>query len=267
MLIRIVTGLPLALFAVFVTLYLPAPWFATLLMLVMLLGLYEWNNLCKQSMGWFCGAALGMVTAGWQCLSMPGVLIVTCMVLSVFWGCQIYYLKRHGLSESFSGPWNIFLGTLILSGAWGALVFAHQQPETGAWLTLGILMIVWSADSFAYFTGKFIGQRKLAPEISPGKTIEGVLGGVSGACIVALVFAHFVFQFSWSEWRLWLWLLAAFCASLISVVGDLYQSRLKRVAGVKDSGSLLPGHGGILDRIDGLTAAAPVFVSIWWFAQ
>ncbi len=265
-LIRIVTGSLLALAAVFVTLYLSTLWFAVVLMLVMLIGLNEWGQLVTQSRLWLIGAAAAMVAAGWECLYWPRVLLIVCAGLSVFWICQIYSLRQGGLSRSFSGLSGICVGALVLFGGWSALIFIHQQPDTGAQVTLGILMIVWAADGFAYFFGKMIGQRKLAPQISPNKTVEGLLGGLLGSCLVALIYAFLVFNLSWSDWQLWLWMLAAFCGCLISVVGDLYQSRLKRIAGVKDSGSLLPGHGGILDRIDGLVAAAPVFAGIWWFA-
>ncbi len=264
--VRIATGLLLALVAVLVTLYLTTPWFAAVLMLVMLIGLNEWGHLVAHSWPWVIGAAVGMIAVGWQSLFSPGFLIVVCAGLCVFWICQIHRLRYSGLSRSLSGPLGICAGALILFGCWSALVFTHQQPETGAQVTLGILLIVWSADSFAYFAGKRFGQRKLAPGISPNKTVEGLLGGVSGSCLVALLYAFFLFDLSWSDWHLWVWMLAALCGCLVSVVGDLYQSRLKRIAGVKDSGSLLPGHGGVLDRFDGLVAAAPVFAGIWWFA-
>ena len=262
---RIVTGSLLALAAVLVTLSLSTPWFAVALMLVMLLGLHEWGQLVTHSRPWFIGAVIGMIAAGWQFLFSSGVLIAVCAGLCIFWICQIHRLRYGGLSRSLSGPSGICGGALILFGCWSALVFTHQQPGTGAQVTLGILMIVWAADSFAWFSGKMFGQRKLAPGISPNKTVEGLLGGVSGSCLVALIYALLVFDWSWSDRRLWLWMLAALCSCLISVVGDLYQSRLKRIAGVKDSGSLLPGHGGVLDRFDGLVAAAPVFAGIWWF--
>ncbi len=266
MIIRIVTGLLLALVAVPVTLYLSTPWFAAALMLVMLLALHEWSHLVARSRPWFAGAAVGMVAAGWQSLFSPGVLIVVCAGLCIFWVCRIHRLRYGDRSQPALGAASICGGALILFGGWSALVFTHQQPESGARVTLGILVIVWVADSFAYFFGRMLGQRKLAPAISPNKTVEGLLAGVLGSSLAALAYAAFMLDLSWSDRNLWLWMLAALCACLISVVGDLHQSRLKRMAGVKDSGSLLPGHGGVLDRFDGLVAAAPVFAGIWWFA-
>ena len=129
-------------------------------------------------------------------------------------------------------------------------------------MVLIAIVVVWAADTFAYFTGKLFGRHKLMPSISPGKTIEGVVGGMAGAVFIAWIGARTLLNLGQSQTVAWL--SAAAAAAAISVVGDLYVSRLKRQAGVKDSGKLLPGHGGILDRIDGLIAAMPVFASVWW---
>ena len=123
---------------------------------------------------------------------------------------------------------------------------------------LYLLTLVWVADIGAYFCGRRFGKHKLAPGISPSKTWEGVFGGIGCNLIWILI----VYQLS-DGWGLTLWqfILIGLATSAISVVGDLYESVLKREAGAKDSGTLLPGHGGVLDRIDGVIAAAPVFVS------
>jgi phosphatidate cytidylyltransferase len=121
-----------------------------------------------------------------------------------------------------------------------------------------LLTLVWLADIGAYFSGRKFGRRKLAPTISPGKTWEGVYGGV-GANLVWMLLIYWLtdgFEIGLSQF-----LLIGVATVLISVVGDLFESILKREAGVKDSGKLLPGHGGILDRIDSMIAASPVFVS------
>ena len=127
-------------------------------------------------------------------------------------------------------------------------------------MVVGFLLIIWCADTFALFAGKAFGRHKLAPSISPGKTIEGVVGGAIAAVLVALIFAFVFLPFSQTE--IMAWSALAFFAALISVVGDLFESRAKRRAGAKDSGRLLPGHGGVLDRVDGLIAAAPFFAAI-----
>ena len=121
-----------------------------------------------------------------------------------------------------------------------------------------LLSLVWVADIGAYFSGRNFGKRKLAPNISPSKTWEGVAGGI----ILNLVWMLIVFQLS-GGWEIvfWQFLLIGLATSIISVVGDLYESILKREALVKDSGTLLPGHGGVLDRIDSVIAATPVFIT------
>jgi len=121
------------------------------------------------------------------------------------------------------------------------------------------LLIVWGADTFAYFAGKQWGKRKLAPKISPGKSVEGASGGIIGVLIVAVISGMAYWQFG--AWELSVWLILCVITAVISIVGDLSESKLKRAAGVKDSGTLLPGHGGMLDRIDSMLAAAPVFTT------
>ena len=136
------------------------------------------------------------------------------------------------------------------------LVYLHEVY--GAGMLLYLLSLVWIADTGAYFSGRKFGKHKLAPTISPGKTWEGLVGGL----LANLVWIISIYQLS-SGWGLGLpqFLLISLATTLISVVGDLFESILKREAGVKDSGKLLPGHGGVLDRVDSVIAAAPVFVA------
>lgn len=141
-------------------------------------------------------------------------------------------------------------GTLVLVPLYAALVLLYQATPS---LLLFVLLIVWAADIGAYFCGKKFGRVKLAPAISPGKTWEGVIGGL--LLVALLVFARsFWFETDYL-------VIIPFCLGVasISVVGDLTVSMFKRTAGVKDSGTLFPGHGGILDRVDSVAAAAPVF--------
>lgn len=118
---------------------------------------------------------------------------------------------------------------------------------------LAVLVLVWVADSAAYFVGRAWGRRRLAPSISPGKTWEGAAGGVAGALVYAIICRRFFDDPAWAPY-----LAAAALLAVISIVGDLFESAAKRRAGVKDSGALLPGHGGILDRIDSATAVLPL---------
>jgi phosphatidate cytidylyltransferase len=156
-------------------------------------------------------------------------------------------------------PWRIptvivaAAGLMALLPSWLLLAYLHNFSPNGPALVLSVLFIVWAADVGAFFCGRTFGRAKLAPKVSPGKTWEGVLGGLVGATSAA------------SLAGLWLgqsvlgWAVTGLATALASVVGDLTVSMCKRQAGVKDSGHLLPGHGGILDRIDSLTSAVPIF--------
>lgn len=142
-----------------------------------------------------------------------------------------------------------------------ALVLIREQPEQGLLLTFWAMALVWACDSAAYFTGRALGGPKLAPAISPNKTWAGFLGGVAGATLFAFVL---VWLFDLPVALAW----ATPALGALSQLGDLFESHLKRCAGVKDSGNLLPGHGGVLDRLDGLVAAAPVAaLLVLWLAR
>jgi phosphatidate cytidylyltransferase len=127
----------------------------------------------------------------------------------------------------------------------------------GSWILLFVMGLVWAADSGAYFFGKAFGKHKLAPAVSPGKTIEGMFGGLFTASLLAVAVTWFM---DFVPAKMAIVLFCSLLAVLASVLGDLTESMFKREAGIKDSGTLLPGHGGILDRIDSLTAALPVFL-------
>jgi phosphatidate cytidylyltransferase len=132
----------------------------------------------------------------------------------------------------------------------------HQQTAGPQWLMYG-LMLVWVADIGAYFSGKRFGKNKLAPAISPGKTREGLYGAVASVSVYTVIAAYYFGLDIITAANL---LLLAVVLTLVSVAGDLYESILKREHGVKDSGTILPGHGGMLDRIDSVLAAMPVFM-------
>jgi len=144
------------------------------------------------------------------------------------------------------------VGWMVLVPTW--LAAAHLQGSP--WLMLAVLLVVWIADTAAYFSGRRFGRRKLAPQISPGKTWEGVIGAFVAVLIYASV-ASFVLQPSANFCDRLVTLIFVAALTVLSMTGDLYESWIKRGAGAKDSGSLLPGHGGLLDRIDSLTAALP----------
>ncbi len=266
--IRIVTALLLAPVVILLTLSLPTHWLSVMLLAVALLGLYEWNRLTINAPALFAITAIGLATATWWLVYQAQLLFLICLFSALFWLYQTYRLSRFRLATIPHPPaqpkcrsvLHFLLGAFCLLGVWAALVLLHQQTEQGGMATVALFVMVWAADCFAYFTGKTVGKNKLAPALSPNKTVEGVVGGLFGVAVIAALFGLYLFGFSVN--RLSVWMVAALSIAVFSVVGDLYESRLKRLAGVKDSGHLLPGHGGILDRIDGLIAATPVFVTL-----
>ena len=152
-------------------------------------------------------------------------------------------------------------GYLLLVPSWAAVVHLQDAGALGLdgfWALLFVLLWVWAADTGAYFAGRAFGRHKLAPSVSPGKTIEGLVGGAALALLVAALVA----------WKgpvsadIAPLLLVALVTVIASVLGDLFESMIKRQSGIKDSGTILPGHGGMLDRIDSVTAALPVAVAM-----
>jgi phosphatidate cytidylyltransferase len=147
----------------------------------------------------------------------------------------------------------------VLLAAWSVLALLFMR--NGAWFVLSLLALVWVADISAYFAGKAFGRRKLAPRVSPGKTIEGAIAGVAAAMIWIGISSLWDGSFGHAlvaRWTLWGALPIGALLGVLSIVGDLFESLLKRRAGRKDSSSLLPGHGGVYDRIDAVLPVAPV---------
>ena len=150
----------------------------------------------------------------------------------------------------------LLAGLITLVPPWMALAWLHGHSGEGPVLTLFMLVLIWVADSGAYFAGRRWGRVKLAPHISPGKTREGVYGALAGATVCGLAMSMMQ---EFGVLHILLFTTLCIVTTVFSVVGDLFESLVKRRRGVKDSGTVLPGHGGILDRIDSLTAAAPIF--------
>lgn len=199
----------------------------------------------------------------------PGWLRILCAISLAWWCVALTWVirfeqarprvpesgGRHDAAPSRAMVGGI-AGWMVIVPAWAGLVYVHGSGEDGPSRVLLVLLVVWAADIGAYFAGRRFGVRRLAARTSPGKTVEGAAGGMAAVAILGIAAG------------LWLdlpiahaALLALLCvaAGALSVLGDLMESLVKRKSGVKDSGSILPGHGGVLDRIDSLTAAAPAF--------
>ncbi len=253
---------PLALYAVFELPVLP---FALLLDLVLLLAAWEWANLSgyqqtTERLVYVVVTALGLAGAHWlqSVLSMPLPL----GVVLLFWLVALIWVVRFPATCGWSRRWQrALVGWLVLLPCWFALVELKSLPQAELWL-LCLLLLVWGADVGAYVAGKGFGRNKLAPKVSPGKTREGLWGGLVTCAAVGLGFSVWL---ELSALSCVLLMLLAICTGFMSVLGDLFESMLKRERGIKDSSRILPGHGGILDRIDSLTAAAPFFVFWLYF--
>lgn len=190
-----------------------------------------------------------IAAAIWWCLSL--LMVISYPKTAAIWTNNKIIKSLMGLSTLIPFFW----GMLLLRS-----VNIEQDFYFGAELLMFVFALVWTADTGAYFCGKKFGKHKLAVNVSPGKTIEGFIGGLISAMLVAVFGSLF---FAIPAEKMFLFFVAAFVTTLVSALGDLNESIFKREAGLKDSGNLLPGHGGILDRIDSLTAAVPIFAVMY----
>ncbi len=269
---RIITAVILIPVFLSLIIWMPFSYVAGLLLLVMLLGSWEWGRLIGLSNPLNSLYLLILIAV---CIGSVYIGINLSLYAITFWLMAFFLLwflhqKPQGIevlkSIQLKKPmlWKFvtgWVGILVLAPAWASLVSMGQQANGIIWV-LTIFLLVWTADIAAYFCGKAWGKRKLSLVLSPGKSWEGVLGG--GAFVV-IIGAALTFWLPFNAEQKINFVILCAVISVVSVVGDLFQSLLKRVTGVKDSGQLLPGHGGILDRIDSITAAAPVFlVGLTW---
>jgi phosphatidate cytidylyltransferase len=256
---RVATAIVLAVLFLAALFLLPALGWTVLVLVIVTVAAAEWGRLAGLAARWviaYWGATL-VLMAGLQFVEVENLawpLHLACYALSaLLWLILVpLWLVRGWQLRNPLGM--ALLGWAVLIPTGLALV---DLRASSPWLLLGVMALVWMADIAAYFTGRRFGRHKLAPAISPGKTWEGVAGAVLGVSVyVALAawgsglsvkYAIFPTVVVMS----WLWV-------VLSVIGDLFESAIKRQAGVKDSGTLLPGHGGLLDRIDALTSTLPL---------
>ena len=238
-------------------LYAPPPVTAAVLALLWLAGVWEWAGFAKLPASWSVAYttlfAVAMALAWW--LNGQGLAVLLVVAL-LWWLFALVLVVRY--PRSFTPTFVVLAGVVVLLPSWALLVRLHREGSLGAELAFTLLLIVWAADVGAYAFGRLLGRTKLAPAVSPGKTWEGVTGGLLTAGLAAGLAAP------WLELPVSRLVVLGVATALISVLGDLTQSMFKRNVGLKDSGKLLPGHGGVLDRIDSLTAAVPAFVVGLW---
>jgi len=257
---RILTAIPLAAFVFWIIFFQPTTVFFYFLLFVVLVSGYEWarlsgvNNKILRLL-----FALIITSLTWLVPQYMADTIQWLIYISVMWWFSISYFLKFAKPKAASSTLKadkLLIAFVVLPAAALAMQEIHAMQQGADWLFYA-LALVWVADIGAYFSGKKFGKNKLAPNISPGKTKEGLIGAVIATSIYTLIASYY---FELGTERSTLLVLLSVILTFISVSGDLYFSFLKREAGLKDSGNILPGHGGILDRIDSVLAAMPVFV-------
>lgn len=273
---RLITAfilIPIVIAALFL---LPPLGFAITMLVICMLAAWEWGQLAgfagRSQRIWLaliCGLLLAFMLftlpAYQHSVHLPQIGGALWASLA-WWIAALVLVLFYPHSAAFwrgSRPLRLIFGLLtIVPFFWGMLALRQYHYESdhfaGAWWLLYVMLLVWGADSGAYMFGKLFGKHKLAPKVSPGKTWEGFAGGLLTSALISWLFSVFApLQVSLSTL-----LICSIVAALASALGDLTESMFKREAGIKDSGNLIPGHGGILDRIDSLTAAVPVFACL-----
>ncbi len=256
---RIITALVLIAGFIPALFLLSNTYWALAMLVLSLMALHEWTSMIKLSptkrnIYLVIATMAGLIVVpliekiGFHVFFFKSLLIF--FVTAIFWILIVpFWLKTRCV---ISNKWVMaILGLVLIVPLWLALICAKSADP---WLLLALLATIWVADSAAYFAGKNFGKHKLAPNISPGKTWEGVLGALLGATLfAAILLCGFDFYNAALFPLLW-------SVTILGVIGDLFESMMKRQANIKDSGDLLPGHGGILDRIDGIIPSLPIAI-------
>jgi phosphatidate cytidylyltransferase len=247
--LRILSGIVMATVAVAATLL--GGWWLAGLMLVLAMGLlHEWFDITGSAGKW---AAMAAVLAIWIAMTMTtgGVVLALYLLFMGAVGTAMFSLVRRGGEGGGCGA----AGTIYAALPLMAILWV-RQADGGAGAVLWLFLVIWGTDTAAFVTGRLIGGPKLAPTISPGKTWSGAVGGLVGACMLGAALASLI------QADLARAVALAAVVSVAAVLGDLLESRIKRRFQVKDSGHIIPGHGGIMDRLDSLVVAAPVFALV-----
>ncbi|WP_226911400.1 phosphatidate cytidylyltransferase [Gallaecimonas mangrovi] len=268
--------LPVALLVIF---WLPINAFGWVAAVLVALGAWEWAGLAQLEgriyqvlLAVLAFALLALVQLVvpvsnlWEQGQPAGFYSLMVLLAGFWWAVAAVLVTQYPEPKRFwqhNRRWRILFGALTLLPTWTGLMVLRSwhhdtDPMLGAWAILFVLLLVWAADTGAYFAGRSFGKRKLSPKVSPNKSIEGAIGGL----VLAMVICGLCIYFRPAGISPTSMVVASLLTVMASILGDLAESMFKREAGIKDSGTILPGHGGILDRIDSITAAVPVFVLV-----
>ncbi|VFP87638.1 phosphatidate cytidylyltransferase [Candidatus Erwinia haradaeae] len=253
------------------------PWFAVIMIVISMLAAWEWTALSgivsfkkRVSMTLLFGLIIFIYTLSLM-FELEWILswfnLINILQVSLIWWTIATLLVLFYPSSALFWPTSYLLrlifGVLTLLPFFCGMLFLRQynyvvDHHAGSWLILYLMLLIWGMDSGAYLCGKMFGKHKLLPRVSVGKTWEGLFGGLlTAGCVFYFLYLFIPFRISFSSL-----FVCSLSAVLISIFGDLTESMFKRAAGIKDSSNLIPGHGGVLDRIDSLTAAIPIFASL-----
>lgn len=262
--LRLLSALLLAPLVVLGVLELNTAQFSLLTAAVMLIAAWEWSALASLR-DFRLRTAYVVVTAAllalvWLAADYEPLVNAILVMAFAWWLFALFWITRPDWGGNHSQTNSLFkslIGFGLIISTWLALVVLHSRADQGPVWVLFALLLVWVADSGAYFSGRIWGRNKLAPKVSPGKTWEGVYGALIACAVFAMGFAVWK-GFEGAEKASFI--LISMVTVLFSIAGDLFESLLKRHQGMKDSGTIIPGHGGILDRLDSMLAAVPIFL-------
>ena len=257
---RILTALILIPLIFVAILWLDTGWFSFIFAIILVLASWEWARVCglNEKMSCLYSLFTVLIFSLLFYLNDQRINFSIIVISNIFWifgfiAVVSYQFRKKILPSSLIIM--MFIGQLLLISTWLGLSYLKSLPVVGSYLVIYLMFLIWAADSGAYFIGRKWGRSRLASHVSPGKTWEGTIAGIISGLFVTMIYLFISKNIS----NELVFAGISLITILMSIVGDLMESMVKRIANIKDSGSILPGHGGVMDRIDSLTAACPVF--------